>query len=83
MSAPHIHVGPIVDAQNRLRQDYRTFAVAWAKTKDVWRDKKREQFEQEHLRTIGPALARLSTTLDQLLDFAAKSDRALSDRLDG
>jgi hypothetical protein len=79
MKPPNVNLSPIIDGQNRLRQDFKSFAQQWAATKEEWRDGRREQFEREHLQTIGPSLARLSAALDEWRDFIVKSARELDD----
>jgi hypothetical protein len=78
---PRANIGPIIDGQNRLRQDFKLFAQKWVSTKEDWRDSRREQFEREHLQSIGPSLARLSAALDQWRDFVTQADRELEDKI--
>jgi hypothetical protein len=81
MTTTQANLGPVIDGQNRLRQDFKTFAQRWTVTKDSWRDGRREQFERERLQALGPSLARLSSALDQLRDFVVKSDRELAETM--
>jgi hypothetical protein len=81
MNTPTANLSPIIDGQNRLRQDFKQFAQHWAMTKEDWRDGRREQFEREHLQSLGPSLARLSAALDEWRDFVVKSDRELADKI--
>ncbi len=79
MTPPTINLGPVIDGHNRLRQDFKTFAQHWNATKEDWRDGRREQFEREHLQTLGPSLARLSAALDEWRDLIVKSERELAE----
>ncbi len=81
MSESTANLGPVIDGQNRLRQDFKTFAQQWAATKEDWRDGRRELFEREHLLILGPSLARLSAVLDEFREFVTKSDRELKDSI--
>jgi hypothetical protein len=81
MTPPTANLSPVIDGQNRLRQDFKQFAQHWAATKEEWRDGRREQFEREHLQGLGPSLARLSAALDEWRDFVVKSDRELADTI--
>ena len=73
------HIGPLIDAQSRLRSGFKSLAEAWAMVKEDWRDQRRERFEREYLVALGPSLSRLSAALDELRDLVAKSQRELSD----
>lgn len=81
MTPSPANLSPVIDGHNRLRQDFKLFAQHWAATKDDWRDARREQFEREHLQSLGPSLARLSAALDEWRDFVVKSDRELADTI--
>ncbi len=81
MNPGRANVSPVIDGQNRLRQDFKTFAQLWTRTKEVWLDERRQQFEQQHLDTLGPSMARLSAALDQWRDFVTKADRELAEEL--
>ncbi|HBJ34574.1 MAG TPA: hypothetical protein DDZ51_07385 [Planctomycetaceae bacterium] len=76
MSTP---LGPIVDGQSRLRSGYKTLAETWAVVKEDWRDGRRERFERDRLRALGPSLTRLSNALDNLRDCIIYADRELAD----
>ena len=79
MNPPTLNLGPVIDSQNRLRQDFKSFAQSWANTKEDWRDNRRDQFERDYLHDLGPSLARLSAAIDQWRDFVVKSDRELTE----
>jgi len=81
MNPPQANLGPVIDGQNRLRQDFKLFAQRWTTTKETWRDGRREQFERERLQALGPSLARLSAALDQWRDLVVKSDRELAETM--
>lgn len=81
MTPPPANLSPVIDGQNQLRQNFKSFAQCWATTKQDWRDAKREQFERDHLQPLGPSLARLSAALDQWRDFVVKSDRELAESI--
>lgn len=68
-----------MDAQSQLRGGFKSLAEVWAAVKEDWRDQRRERFEREYLVTLGPALSRLSASLDELRDLVAKSQRQLAD----
>jgi hypothetical protein len=72
-------IGPLIDAQSRLRSGFKSLAEVWAAVKEDWRDGRRDRFEREYLVTLGPSLSRLSTSLDELRDLVAKSQRELAD----
>ena len=81
MNPSPINLGPVIDGQNRLRQDFKVFAQRWAAIKETWHDGRREQFERERLQPLGPSLARLSSALDQWRDFVVKSERELAESI--
>ena len=81
MNPSPVNLGPVIDGQNRLRQDFKSFAQRWTATKETWRDGRREQFERERLQALGPSLARLSSALDQWRDFVVKSERELAESI--
>lgn len=75
------NVSPVIDGQNRLRQDFKTFAQQWSRTKEVWLDDRRQQFETQYLDLLGPSMARLSAALDEWRDFVTKADRDLAEEI--
>jgi uncharacterized protein YjiS (DUF1127 family) len=75
----NILLSPLSDAQSRLRSSFKALAVIWSAVKEDWRDQRRERFEREHLAPLIPSLTRLSTSLDELRDLVAKSERELAD----
>ena len=48
-------VSALTDCENRLRRDWLAFVEVWQRTAEVWRDHRRRQFEDEHLREVPPA----------------------------
>lgn len=79
MKPASVNLGPVIDGHNRLRQDFKMFSQRWTATKEDWRDGRRDQFEREHLHSLGQSLARLSAALDMWRDFVVKSERELDE----
>ena len=73
------NLGPLTDAENRLRRDFVDFSRLWASVKEDWRDDRCRRFEQDHLSSLGPSLNRFMAALHEFTDTVRKADRALSD----
>ena len=73
------NLGPLYDAQSRFQRDFVDFSRLWATAKDNWRDQRCEQFQREHLATLGPSLNRFCTALQEFCEAARKADRILAD----
>ncbi len=74
-----LNLGPLGDAENRFRQGYGDFARGWAVVRENWLDDQCERFERQRLSSLGPALTRLTASLQALESVARKADRELSD----
>ena len=81
-------IGRVVDCEGRIQRDFTEFARLWAKVREDWLDDRCRRFEQEHLSSLGPSLARFTATLHEFCDSVRKADIELkddhvpSDRLD-
>tara|TARA_R110002049_G_scaffold4601_5_gene32401 strand:+ start:566387 stop:566644 length:258 start_codon:yes stop_codon:yes gene_type:complete len=73
------NLGPLGDAENRFQKDFVEFSKLWASVREDWRDQQREQFQNEHLSTLGPSLNRFCTALREFCDEVRKADRVLAD----
>ena len=73
------NLGPLTDAENRIRRDFVDFSRLWASVKEDWRDARCRRFEQEHLSSLGPSLNRLMAALHEFTDTVRKADRVLAD----
>lgn len=67
------------DAENRLRRCWQTFVVAWQDTKPTWRDNRRQQFENEHLRELPNLLNRTQSELSNYRETVQSIIRQLRD----
>ncbi|TWU35167.1 hypothetical protein [Novipirellula artificiosorum] len=72
-------LGPVQDAENRLKRDFIDFARMWADAKEQWLDDRCRSFEQEHLSSLGPSLNRFSAALNEFCDVIRRSDDTLRD----
>jgi hypothetical protein len=77
MKPPRIPV--LLDAENRLRHDWQQFIIVWQATADTWKDSRRQQFENEHLKELPGLLSRTSIELMEFRDLLQKAARSLSD----
>jgi hypothetical protein len=73
------NLGRLTDSENRLRRDFSEFSRLWASVREDWLDERCEQYQREHLTTIGPSLNRLTATLHEFYDNVRKADHALKD----
>ncbi len=74
-----LNTAPVIDAQNRFRQDFSDFARLWQETKQDWRDEKARQFEQEFLSPLAPSLTRFSVALAEFTKILRQSQTAIAD----
>ena len=72
-------LGPIQDAESRIRRDFIDFARLWADVRENWLDDRCRQFELERLSTIGPTLSRFTAALHEFENVVRQADRELSD----
>lgn len=77
MQAPRIPA--LLDTENRLRRDWQAFVVVWQATADTWKDSRRQQFENDHLKELPGVLSRTSTELAQFRELVSNAARALAD----
>ncbi|MCG8649080.1 MAG: hypothetical protein MI861_04570 [Pirellulales bacterium] len=75
------NLGRVIDGEDRLRRDFIEFSRLWLAVREDWLDQRREQFEREHLSTLGPSLNRFTTALHELCDAIRKADQQLKDDL--
>lgn len=73
-------LGRITDCENRLQRDFVEFARLWADVKDDWGDARRDQFERDHLSTLGPSLNRFTASLHDFSEAVHQANRALDDQ---
>tara|TARA_R110002073_G_scaffold11940_6_gene53745 strand:- start:4963 stop:5220 length:258 start_codon:yes stop_codon:yes gene_type:complete len=74
-----IKLGPVQDAENRIKRDFTEFSRLWSKVREDWLDDRCRQFEQQHLTTIGPSLSRVSAAMQEFCDVIRRADKALED----
>ncbi len=79
MNPGRANISPVIDARTACVRILRRFAQQWSKTKEVWLDDRRQQFETQYLDLLGPSLARLSAALDEWREFVTKADRDLAE----
>lgn len=72
-------LGPLFDAENRIKQEFTDFSRLWANVRENWEDERRQRFQREHLDSIAPSLNRFLTELQDFADSIRKADRALED----
>lgn len=73
-------LGQIHEAEHRLRRDFVDFSRLWTAVREDWLDERREQFERQHLSSVGPALNRFSAALNTFCETVIKADGELEDR---
>ena len=73
------NLGPLYDAESRFERDFVDFSKLWASVRENWLDHKRDEFQREHLSTLGPSLNRFCTALQEFCDKARKADHLLAD----
>ena len=74
-----LNTAPLTDAQTRFRKDFHDFARPWQESKQVWKDDRARQFEQEHLGSLGPSLSRFTATLAEFTEALRKAQTAIND----
>ncbi len=74
-----LNLGPIHDGENRIRHDFVEFSRLWLAVREQWRDDRCKRFEQEHLSSLGPALARVTASLHEFTDAIRKANYELQD----
>jgi hypothetical protein len=72
-------VPALLDAENRLRREWLAFASVWQKTAETWKDARRNQFENQHLKELPGLLSRTTAELTAHRELVMKASRALSD----
>ena len=77
-----LNLGRLTDCENRFQRDFVEFARLWSDTKEDWADVRRDQFEREHLSSIGPSLNRLMAGLHEFTEAVNSANRALTDPAD-
>ncbi|TWT80684.1 hypothetical protein CA13_21300 [Planctomycetes bacterium CA13] len=74
-----VKLGPIRDAENRIRRDFIDFARLWGDVRQDWLDDRCRQFEQKHLASLGPSLNRFTAALSEFYEVVRRADEALQD----
>lgn len=74
------NLGRVTDCQNRLQHDFIEFSRLWADVRKDWADQRREQFERDHLTTIGASLNRFSTALQDFSEAVRRAEKSLDDQ---
>ena len=74
-----LNLARLTDCENRLQRDFTQFARLWSDVKEDWADGRRDQFEREHLSSVGPSLQRFTAALHDFSDAARQADRDLAD----
>ncbi|MCD0462186.1 hypothetical protein [Roseiconus lacunae] len=74
-----LNLAPLTDAQTRFRRDFNDFARAWQETKEVWKDDRARQFEQEQLGSLGPSLSRFASGLAEFTETLRQAQAAIAD----
>ncbi len=72
-------LGQLSDCENRYRRHWLDFTRLWQNVKREWRDRRQEQFEQDHLRRLPSSLNRLSAAVGELRDVMQQADRELTE----
>lgn len=67
------------DVENRLRRDWQDFIVHWQATAEVWKDRRRQQFEEEYLNDLPAMLTRTTAELTQFRESLQQAMRTLAD----
>jgi hypothetical protein len=73
------NLGRVTDCEGRLQRDFSEFARSWSAVREDWLDAKCQQFEQEHLASLGPSLSRFTAALHEFSDAVRLADRQLRD----
>jgi len=74
-----LNLGQMSDCGNRIERDFVEFARLWTAVKEDWNDSRRDQFEREHLASLGGSLKRLASEVTEFSDFAQQAIRELRD----
>lgn len=72
-------LGPIQDADGRLRDDFAELSRLWREVRESWRDEQARRFEAEHLAELGPSLSRLAQSLAEFGEAVRRADRLLEE----
>jgi len=73
------NLGPLFDAENRIKQEFTDFSRLWANVRENWEDERRQRFQREHLDSIAPSLNRFLNELQVFSETIRKADHALED----
>ncbi len=77
LHAPRI--GALHDTENRLRRDWQEFATVWQQTAETWKDQRRREFEDQHLRELPGVLSRCNAEMNEFRETLLRAMHALSD----
>ncbi|TWT67352.1 hypothetical protein [Allorhodopirellula solitaria] len=72
-------LGPLLESQTRVHQDFLEFAQQWQQTRASWRDEPARKFEQESLNHLAPTLTRVAAAMQDYADAVRSADRLLAD----
>ena len=79
MPPPRPPLAPVQDIVTRLQSGFGDLATSWQTTKKDWTDPVADQFEKDHLQTLGPALHRLTTELQIFQESVRAATTKLED----
>ncbi len=75
----HDPLGPIQDAELRLREQFTELSRLWRSVREDWTDDRARVFEQQHLAELGPSLNRLDAAISEFVQTVRRAERALQD----
>lgn len=67
------------DAENRLRRDWLGFTEVWQRTADVWKDQRRQQFEERFLAGLPGVMSRTTAEIIHFRETLHRAMQAISD----
>lgn len=79
MKSPQPRLSAFHDLENRLRHDWQAFVTIWQETKEQWKDKRRQEFEDRQLRELPVVLSRCQAELNQYREVMRRAMQALED----
>ena len=62
----------VVGNRARLASSAKDFSLKWAETKDYWRDRKCEEFEEKYLQELFAQVNRTLTVMEKLEEILKK-----------
>jgi len=70
----------VVTGTKRLQKATKALKEQWLMTKEHWRDKTAEEFEEKYLRPLGERVGMTLAAVDRLTEVLEKAEKELSDR---